>query len=524
MFLDQQMPPNDPRKKRIYHNFTENLADILRAGRKAGVPIILSSVACNLKACAPFASLHGSNVAGSGIGAWESEYAAGITNAERGEMEQAMRHFQAAAELSPEFAEGQFRLGECLLGITNIEAARPAFGRARDLDSLPFRADAKINGIIAEAARRSSDPGVTYLDAQQALAATVPYGIPGRETFYEHVHLTFDGNYRLARALAAKVAAFLPEAVLGNQKGDWPGPGVCAERLGLTDWNRRTALEEIARRVAEAPFTQQATHRRQVEELTADMAACSRRMQPSAVTDARALYENALRKTPRDHWLHHNYAEFLLAIGDLAGATKQMEIVREIVPQNHAAYLQLGRLLARQHKFGEARQRLEEALALRPDVADVYLELGQVLSQQGELDEALTQYAAARPLYPNVARICLLEAEILNKQNKRGEAIERVREAIHLRPAYWEAYERLGMELALDGDFAGARAQFDQVVRLRPDYADGHLNLGIALARLGRFEEALAEFQNTLRLEPRNARAREFITMIEQMKSRSDGP
>ena len=60
------------------------------------------------------------------------------------------------------------------MAVTNTEAARRSFSRARDLDSLPFRADSEINRLIAETARRFSAQGVAYLDAERALAPSGP--------------------------------------------------------------------------------------------------------------------------------------------------------------------------------------------------------------------------------------------------------------------------------------------------------------------------------------------------------------
>lgn len=524
MFMDQQIPPGDLRKERIYANFRQNLEDIIQAGRRAGVPIILSSVASNLKDCAPFASVHVPKLDGSKLGEWERVYQAGVTNAERGNLAESIRALEEATKLSPDFADAHFRLGQSFLSETNLEAARRSFGQALDLDSLPFRADSKINRIIAEAARRHSGQGVIYLDAERALVSPGSGQIPGEECFYEHVHLNFEGNYRLARALADKVLACLPASALSHQRNEWAGREVCARDLGLTDWNRCTVLEEIGRRLADPPFSQQLNHKQQVEKLAGELAECRLRQQPGMVENARRVYEEALQKDPHEQWLHHNYAEFLAGIGDLAGATEQMRIVRELAPENPAAYLQLGRLLARQQKFDEAQQCLDQALGLRPDVAYLYVELGQVRASQGNLDEALRQYRKARARDQNDAHVCLLEAEVLDKQKKRSEAIGSLREAIRLRPSYCEAHDHLGMELGLLGEFAEAAAEFEQVVRLRPDYAEGHLNLGIALARQGSLSKALEQFQTVLRLEPGNGKAREYITRIEQLNAHRAAP
>ena len=58
MFLQQQVSQADPRMKAVYHDFERNLADIIRAGRRSGSGIVVSTVAGNLKDGGPFASAH----------------------------------------------------------------------------------------------------------------------------------------------------------------------------------------------------------------------------------------------------------------------------------------------------------------------------------------------------------------------------------------------------------------------------------------------------------------------------------
>lgn len=62
MFLNQKVSATDPRMEKLYHHFRCNLEDILRAGRDHGVGIVLSTMAVNLKDCAPFASVHGASL------------------------------------------------------------------------------------------------------------------------------------------------------------------------------------------------------------------------------------------------------------------------------------------------------------------------------------------------------------------------------------------------------------------------------------------------------------------------------
>src|SRR6185295_4148381 len=56
MFLESRISPNDPKKERVYANFRRNLEDIVNVGVRHHVPILLSSVASNLKDFPPLAS------------------------------------------------------------------------------------------------------------------------------------------------------------------------------------------------------------------------------------------------------------------------------------------------------------------------------------------------------------------------------------------------------------------------------------------------------------------------------------
>jgi tetratricopeptide (TPR) repeat protein len=519
VFLDQQVSPADPRKGRIYASFRRNLEDIVQVAGQWGVPVVLSSAASNLKDCAPFASMLSPGPPSLQRGKWEGHSADGLTYMNEGKIARALEEYRAAVELSPLYAGDHFRLGQCLLELKNIDAAAQSFRRARDSDSLPFRADTTINRIIREVAGRYAGQRVVFLDAEQALEPLSASRITGEECFYEHVHLNFEGNYQLARALAEKAVACLPRQVVAGPEASWEGPEACARDLGLTDWNRCTILEDIERRISDAPFTNQASHAVSLRKLETRLAECKGRLRAEAVEAARLTYQQAIQKRPRDHWLHHNYAEFLAATGDLAQAAEQMRMVCGLVPQHYSGHLQLGRLLARQERFDEAARAFEAALAARPDFGDVYVELGQVRARQGRFDEAFEAYSLAGRSNVDPARICLLRAQALEQQHKRTEAVQSLREATRLRPAYWEAHDLLGVELGLQGNYAEAGNEFEEVVRLRPNGAEGHLNLGIALARQARFDEALTHFETTRRLEPQNEKARDFIQAIKQRKA-----
>lgn len=521
MFQDQQVPATDPRREQVYRNFQANLTSIVQAGVAARVPIILSSVASNLKDCPPFMSLPPQSLGSAESERWNALFREGATNQARQQFREALENYRQVARMASQQPELQFRMGECFQKTGNQEEARRCLVLARDLDALPFRADSRINGIIAETARRNADVPVYFLDAEHALSTSVSVSIPGEESFYEHVHLNFVGNYRLARAMADLVVRQLPSAQASTAKLDWADETACAQVLGLTDWNRLPVLEEMRSRLQDPPFSNQVGHEQRLERLEQQITETETRLRASPPDAGRQLYEQAIQRHTKDHWLHHNYAEYLSRAGDLANAVREMQIVCELVPQHYTGYFHTGRLLARSRKYDEAIRYLQAALKLRPEFPDIYLELGRALANSGDKEGALKYCRLAGENRADDGRAQLLAAKVLESLKRRAEAVQSLRGALRIDPGLWEAHDLLGTELSLDEKFPEAQAEFEQVVRLRPNYGEGHLNLGIALGRQRRWAEALAEIQEALRLEPQNPRAQEFRSAIEQMQKQA---
>ncbi len=526
MFLENRIAPDDPHREIVCQNFQRNLEDILRAGLDAGAKMILNTVAVNLKDCPPFASVPVTNLTAADRAAYDKFWADAALAEEQGQWSRAGEDYQQAARLAPQSADLQFRLGECLLRLSNAPAARPHFELARDLDALPFRTSSRLSGLTKQVGEQLAGRGVVVYDAVALFATNSPVGIPGQESFYEHAHCNFDGNYRLARAWAEQVASRLgglPQAVTNHAGSDWATQELCERRLGLSDWNRASVLEDVLRRLGEPPLSTQGTaawREQRLERFRAWLRDLRGRMDAAAAGPARALYLEALARAPDDHRLHENFAEFLEAVGDLQAATARWQRVRQLIPQHHLAYFQAGRLLARQGKLPEAQGLLRQAVRLRPDLGEGWLELGRIDAAQAKPAQALTEYERARRLTPQDYRVRYFMGKALSQLGRRAEAEAQYRQALQLRANYWEARYALGEELAFDGKIAEARTELEEVLRLKPDYPPAHFNLGVALLKLGQVEDAVKQFEETLRLEPQNKLAADALAQARAKQER----
>ena len=138
MFIENQIPPGDPRKETVYQNFAANLHDIVATGMKSGAKVILNTVAVNLKDSPPFASLNNSNLPAADLQRFEQAFAGGKTLQSQSKQLTAADKFDQAIQLDPQYAEAHFRLAQCDLALGNTNAAAE-FQQACDLDALPFR-------------------------------------------------------------------------------------------------------------------------------------------------------------------------------------------------------------------------------------------------------------------------------------------------------------------------------------------------------------------------------------------------
>lgn len=511
MFLNNQVAPDSPLKAAVYRNFRRNLRDILRAGRQSGARILLNTVAVNLRDSPPFGSLASTNLPADQRGPYEHFVGAAESNRAQDRFAEAGDDYDQAARFNALSADIQFRWANCLLSLTNLTAARRHFQAACDLDALPFRTDSWLNGLIAEAAREAANSALVLFDAAAWLATNSPTGIPGQESFYEHVHFNFDGNYRLALGWAEQVARCLPASFTGHAAADWASQALCERRLGLSDWNRCIVGENMLERFRQAPLSQQSNNSQRAETLQAQIKSWRSRMDGAAAAKARELYVEDIQRAPSDYCLSENFASFLVATGDLAGAVAQWQRVHEIIPQDYLAAFRLGELLPQLGKMAEAQAMLTQAAARRPFLSDPWVELGKIHITQGKLEWALEDFSHARKLRPTDPERSYHTGRALALLNRPQEAIEAFREAIRLNPGYWQAHDALGGLLGLANNIAEAKAELEQVVRLQPSYGRAHLNLGVALLKGGDAFSAAREFQETLRLEPTNSVAADYL-------------
>ncbi|MBM3878406.1 MAG: hypothetical protein FJ387_01610 [Verrucomicrobia bacterium] len=395
-FRRQYMAADHPRRARVYAHFRENLLDIARAARSARIPVLLATVAVNLRDFPPLASLHRPNLDPADQARWETAYARGVTAQDQGQLALAIDHFQQAAQLDDHYAELHFRLARCHADLGHTNAAAEQFRLARDWDALAMRAHRRINALIREVAT-APDPGnVRLVEVERAFAESPlsDHGVPGAGLFHEHVHFTFAGDYLLACTFLPAVAEAL---ALGPPRPapngvPWLSRAECARRLAFTAWDELGTRAAMLRLTARPPFTSQLDHAQRQAQAEAALTNRLQSLGPQDFEKVQLAYREAIAQRPADWSLCFNYGGFFDEIGDFNAAAAQFEQAVRLLP--HAARLRmaLGNTLMNAHRYAEAWREFEALRQREPDH-----ELAPQMAQQAQLRLGSSSQRDANP-------------------------------------------------------------------------------------------------------------------------------
>jgi tetratricopeptide (TPR) repeat protein len=544
MFLATQVRADDPGLETVYNHFQKNLEDILQVARKAGDKIIVSTVATNVKDTPPFASLHSPDISEDEKRRWDHIYRSGMQLELESRYGEAILKYLEAHAIDDRFADLSYRLARCYWAQGNYEAARKRYVQARDLDTLRFRADTRINNIIRLVAK---DREIYLLDAMRLFAEKSPHSIPGKEMFYDHVHMNFRGNYILAESLFRQITKMLPDRLRrARNSAEYLSEAECLQRLALTGYDQHRIASELSERFRRPPFTNQINHQKLIEQVKEDLAALEIFTQRQGLMEADSQYRWALQQNNSDHWLHYNYAQLLQASGEQEQAAEELRSFISHLPQYVPAYEQLAKILIKQGDFAEAIAQCQKALQFNPSFSPIYYHLAFALARQGKFTESIETYRQLIKLNPegsvdtynqigkiqvhlgrldeaaetfrkaiefnleskskkDVSDVHFNLAFVLKRLNKNQEAnaelqkaIEGYRSELRKNPNSSETHEVLAKALMESGDYKQATEHFRQTQNLSPTELSKHVNLIRILEMQGRFDEAIDASQRAI--------------------------
>ncbi len=484
MFLEKQVRADDEKLKVVYRYFQRNLEDICHIASKQNIPVILSTVTSNLKNSPPFASLHRTNISESEKESWDNLYQAGIKYETEGNYSSAVEQYLKADEIDSIYADLQFRLGQCFYALSEYQKSKQRYIQARELDTLRFRADNKINEIIRNVASSKINKSVYLVDAMKTFEEKSPHNITGAELFHEHVHMTFSGNYLLAKTINEKVQEILPERIKNNRENipQLPSEAECARYLAYTDWEKNSINEKLLNEYfKQPPFTNQLNNEARISNLKKEIENSKNSLTPEALTQIDTEYKWAILKNSSDWVLFWKYGVFL----------------------------------DEQNNYGEAVRQYREVLNFVPNHYDAFAKIASVCGLMGDIDSAIKNNLEALRIYPLLPDAYYNLALSYQFKNDMEKAIKNYSKAIEVEPDCAPAYKNLGLVLYQLKKVDQAIKTFRKGLKYMPDDWDLNFHFGLILASEGQKNEAIKMFKNALQIDPNNQKALQALEAIE---------
>jgi len=369
-------------------------------------------------------------------------------------IDDAIRRYQIARTLRPEYVVVAVNLGSIYLQLNRLEDAKENFKAALLIDESSAAAVYGLGQVALS--QRNYPEAVNYFEKTLALA-------PGANRIHYSLAMAYRGLGNTEKA----TAHLAQQGTVGVRPDDPLVDGlqelIKGERVHLL--RARLALE--AKRYAEA-----------------------------ADEFRRAIAANRNSITA-----HVNLGAVLVQTGDLKGAAEQFEETLRIDSTNANAHYNLAFLLANENKHGPAILHLQSALSIDPHDLSARFFLAQELLRADRLDEALAEFSRVVETDPNNEDALLEQVKLLQQKKQYKLALDSLKRIYAQYPQKGRTAVMLAHLLAASPQYDlrdGAQSlQLAQRIYKASGSSEHGALVATALAELGRCAEA-AQWQRRM--------------------------
>ncbi len=203
-----EVPPDSPLVASAQQQYRRNLEAIAAACSRAGVPLILSGIVCNLRDQSPMRPSSETALADdSGSGDEDTGRSVSLSDAravelmDAGSFAEARDNLDQAILAEPQDAVLHYRLAQCLEHLGRSDAAAREYQLACDYDVCRYRAPSVFREIAADVAQSDKLHAIHFVDLAPEFAGATQFTAPGHDLFIDHVHFTVEGDWLVATTL-----------------------------------------------------------------------------------------------------------------------------------------------------------------------------------------------------------------------------------------------------------------------------------------------------------------------------------
>ena len=285
-----------------------------------------------------------------------------------------------------------------------------------------------------------------------------------------------------------------------------------------------------------------------------DTAKGMRLLEGSDLPGARAAFEAALKKNPKDADATYYLAVTLERSGDKAGAEKGYKDALKLKPDLDEAVTNLAAMYVDAARWDEAIALLRPASIRKPADVGLRTNLALALAGKGDVAGATLEFDAAVKAAPNDAMLLFTYGHWLGANKQTEAAIVKLKAARTAAGDQTDLLAAIGHELLLlrsvadciqtfdkviatrDGaaarteralckiaskDDAGAIADLEAATKKEPGYALAHYWLGMRYGVAKKWPDTIRELEAYLKLEPQGPKAKSAQDAIAAAKKAS---
>jgi tetratricopeptide (TPR) repeat protein len=220
--------------------------------------------------------------------------------------------------------------------------------------------------------------------------------------------------------------------------------------------------------------------------------------------EALAAYHQAAVLHPKDPEPHVSAGLLLEKQEKFSDAEQEYKAALALDPSSDAL-TGLANIYMRGRRFPEAAECLRKLVAAHPEQAAAHIELGRVLAAEDKNDDAIAELQAGAKLDPNDPSVLrdLADLYATAGKNEQAEAAYRTLVSQNLNDA--ELHHELGVALLRQKKFEEAQKEFLAAVTLKPDFGAAYGDLAFAASENKNYPLTLKVLDARVKLLPENA-------------------
>jgi tetratricopeptide (TPR) repeat protein len=227
-------------------------------------------------------------------------------------------------------------------------------------------------------------------------------------------------------------------------------------------------------------------------------------LEATKADEAVAAYKEAAALQPRDPEPHVAAGLLLEKQGKFADAESEYKQAVALDPSSDAV-TGLANIYMRGRRLPEAKEYLRKLIAAHPDQAAAHIQLGQILADEGKNDDAIAELQTGLKLAPKdlAAQRDLADLYFASKKNDQAEAAYRA--LLTAKPNDADLHHALGKSLLEQKKFADAEKEFIAAVSLKPDFGEAYGNLAFAASENKDYPLAMKALDSRVKYTPETA-------------------